>query len=116
MPITYFDLRALLTPEQQKNGDLMFLTAWTRKRDWDAEDESRAYRVRLFTTTLRYYPELYYVSKLLRNGDFLIHKDRSQIDDYMMRWGYQLNVKPTFIKLLNGTNRELALSAVDELL
>ncbi len=114
--ITYFDLRALLTPEQQKNGDLMFLTAWSRKDDRDAENESRAYRVRYFITTLRYYPELWYVRSILHSDQSPHHPKQQTIDDYMVRWGYGLNISPSFIELVNGTSSELALDAVDVLM
>jgi hypothetical protein len=116
MRITYFDLRALLTRDQQKNGDLMFLTAWSRKDDRGAEDESRAYRMRYFITILRYYPELWYVRNILYSPQSPHHPRQQAIDDYMVRWGYRLSVSPSFIELVNGTSPELAMDAMEQLL
>lgn len=113
LPITYFDLRALLTPEQQKNGDMWFLTAWSKKRDTDAENESRAYHLRYWLTTFNYYPELYYVRSVLYSKESPHHKDQPKVDDYMVRWGYRLAVPPSFIELVNGTSSEVALDVVE---
>jgi hypothetical protein len=116
LPVTYFDLRTSLTPEQQKNGDLWFLTISYSKRDRDAENTSRMRRVLYWITVFRYLPELSYVRGVFYSPEAPHHPDQPIIDDYLVRWGYLLDVPPSFIELLHGTDSDTALYAIEVLL
>jgi hypothetical protein len=116
LPVSYFDLRALLTPEQQKNGDMWFLTHFIQERDKDAENTSRVERLRYWRTLIRYLPELTYVHSIIYSPESPKHPKQPIIDDYLVRWGYKLDVPPSFIELIHGTDNDSALYASEHLL
>lgn len=98
-PITYFDLRASLTPVGKKRADMAFLTHVIQKCDRSAENASRIERMHYFTTKLRYFPELWYVNR---------HIGTPKVDNYMLRWGYLLEHDPSFGDLVHGADNLLA--------
>jgi hypothetical protein len=115
LPITYFDLRASMTPEQQKNGDMWFLTHFTQERDRDAENTSRMERLHYWRTLIRYWPELTYVHSIIYSPESPKHPEQPIIDEYLVRWGYKLDVPPSFAELVHGTDGDSALYASEHL-
>jgi hypothetical protein len=115
-PITYFDIRASLTPEQQKNGDMWFLTAVANERARDAENCSRIHVLRCWMIIFRYLPELSYVQSVLGSPESPHHPDQPIVDNYLLRWGYKLHVPPSFVELIHGTDGDSAVYATESLM
>lgn len=101
--ITYFDLRASMTPVGKKRADMAFLTHVIQKCTRDAENTPR---MRFYMTRLRYFPELWYIDR---------HIDTKQADNYMLRWGYLLDHDPGFDELIHGTTGAAAWYALENL-
>ncbi len=103
LPITYFDLRASLTPAGKKRADMAFLTHVIQKCDRDVENTPR---MRYCMTRLRYFPELWYIHR---------HMGTKQVNNYMLRWGYLLAHDPSFDELIHGTTGAAAWYALENL-
>lgn len=102
--LTYFDLRASLTPEQRKMGDLIFITHFSRSHDRDAENVSRSERLRYYWLRFRYSPELIHVYNQLYDGQGQPKFDLPEyVEMYLLRWGYLMSVSPNFVELVHGT-------------
>jgi hypothetical protein len=109
--ITYFDLRASLTPEQRKKGDLIFLTHFDKSHAKDAQNVSRSERARYYWLKICYLPEIVHINSLMwdRDGEPIVDVPKD-VQMYLVRWGYLLNASlvPGFIELLHGTEAHYA--------
>lgn len=103
LPITYFDLRASMTPVGKKRADMAFLTHVIQKCDRDAENTPR---IRFYMIRLCYFPELGYINR---------HIGTKQADNYMLRWGYLLDHDPSFDELIHGVDSMVAWYALENL-
>jgi|GEM_PF-4337321 len=106
IPITYFDARPSMTREGKKLGDMAFITYLTRMYDRDAENVSRGTKTHYWLTKLRYFPELWYINRNIGTPD---------VDSYILRWAYLLDVNPSFVDLIHGTSADTALFAIKNL-
>jgi hypothetical protein len=105
LELTYFDLRASLTPEQRKMGDLIFLTHFDKSHATDAENVSRTERARYYWLKIRYLPEIIYINNQLydKQGQPILSLPKD-VEMYLLRWGYMMSVSPQFVELVHGTH------------
>lgn len=109
LELTYFDLRASLTPEQRKKGDLQFLTHFAKSHDRATENVSRVERMRYYWLKIRYLPEIIHINDQMydKSNEPIVDLPEA-IDMYLLRWGYLLNVPPDFVELIHGTEASYA--------
>jgi hypothetical protein len=101
--INYFNLRPSLEPEDKKRGDMAFITHYIRGND----DNHNFYEsLRFWITRLRYLPELVYI-----NGKLMT----PVADKYSLRWGYLLDVNPSFVDLIHGTDPDNAFYGLENI-
>jgi hypothetical protein len=115
--LTYFDLRASLTREQRKMGDLIFLTHFDKSHATDAENASRSERARYYWIKIRYLPEIIHINnQLYDKQEQPILKLPKEVEMYLLRWGYMMSVRPQFVELVHGTHALRAQESVSDLL
>jgi hypothetical protein len=109
--LTYFDLRASLTPEQRKKGDLIFLTHFDKSHAGDAENVSRSERARYYWLKMCYLPEIMHINNQMwaKDGEPIVDVPQ-HVQMYLVRWGYLLNasLEPGFLELVHGTEAQYA--------
>ena len=106
LPIIYKDMRFSLTPEGKKQADLRYITYFIKERDGDAQNARLGAKLYYRYLQLCYLPELLYVNK---------HIGTKTANNYMSHWGYMLSMNPSFVELVNGTDVNSALFAVENL-
>ncbi len=106
MPITYMDVKHSMTPDGKKAADLAFITYFVRKRDTQAQNAPRGSKLHFRWLYLCYFPEIRHINSRIGT---------KEADDYMLRWGYLLDVNPSFVELIHGTNGESAMYAVENI-
>jgi hypothetical protein len=109
LELTYFDLRASMTPEQRKKGDLQFITHFAISHAESAENTSRSEQIRYYWFRMRYLPELIHIDGQLYDKDKNPILELSEaFEMYLFRWGYLLSVPPEFVELIHGTEANYA--------
>ena len=111
--LNYFDLRHSLTPERKKVADLRVITHFEKKLDPDAENARGITYWRYKLLKLRYLPELRYINSILFSKESPSHPEQKLADNYILRWGYMLDVEPSFVELIHGTSKQNAFYALE---
>lgn len=105
-PITYMDIKHSMTPDSKKTADMAFLTYFMRKRDRDDQNAPLGSKIHYHWLYLCYFPEIHYI---------LNHFDTTESHNYMLRWGCLLDINPSFIELIHGTDGESAMYAIENI-
>jgi hypothetical protein len=113
MPLTYFDIRFLLTPETKKTADLLFISHYRTAHIRGAELSRTIERFHYKVLSLKYWAEFRHVNNVLHTMD---HPDLQSTEHYVIRWQYMGNVNQEFEELIHGTDIESAFDWVEDFL
>jgi len=115
LPLQYFDLRYTLTTESKKRADMAFITHFIKEHSGNVRNASLFEQLHYLQTKLRYLPELRYIHSVVYSPETPNHPEQPKVDLHLLRWGYLLDVSPSFIDLIHGTNRENAIDTLENL-
>jgi len=110
---SYFNVRFGFTQTARKEADMHFITHYIQDHIRTSQKARFSEALHYHLIKLRYLPELTYVNSIVYSPEAPNHPKQPVIDLYLLRWHYLLDVKPSFVDLVHGVDRDTAMDTME---
>lgn len=113
LKVTYFHARLILSTEARKAGDIKFLSHYIHHHQIKSEHASIMEHIWYRWLSNKYRLETNYAFNQLSTHK--VNELPEHIHNYFMRWGYLLDVEPSFVDFIHGVESHEAVYCLNEL-